>query len=108
MYGYAIVPKNFGCCFRNSAGVTEWRGTSAVVGALGWKTPSSCHFFWYFFSIAIRVFLFSVYIVGLLRMCVEERAGAVLTPFNSFVWETATVSSAFTADSILAMMLESD
>src|SRR6202035_801431 len=92
MYGYAIVPKNFGCCLRNSAGVTEWRGTSAVVGALGWKTPSSCHFFWYFFSIVMRVSRFSVCIEGVLGMRVKEKAGGVLTPFNSFVLETATVS----------------
>ena len=37
-----------------------WRGISEVEGAFGWKTPSSCHFAWYFFSIAIRVSRFSV------------------------------------------------
>ena len=40
MYGYAIVPKNLGCCARSSAGDIEWRGTSVVEGALGSKTPS--------------------------------------------------------------------
>lgn len=70
--------------------------------------PSSCHFFWYFFSIAMSVSLFSVYRVGLSGTSVAERAGGVLTPFNSFVLETVTVSNAFAADSILAMMLESN
>jgi hypothetical protein len=54
------VPKNLGCCFRTSAAEMLCRGISVVVGALDWKTPSSCHFDWYFFSIAMRVSLFSV------------------------------------------------
>jgi hypothetical protein len=37
-----------------------------VVGASGWKTPSFCHCAWYFFSIAIRASLFSVYNASLL------------------------------------------
>jgi hypothetical protein len=60
MYGYAMVPKNLGCCARSSAAETEWRGTSEVEGALGWKTPSSCHCFWYFFSHFVRASRFSV------------------------------------------------
>jgi hypothetical protein len=46
---------------------------------------------------------------GLYRRFIRDvyrKGGRVLTPFNSFVWETATVSNAFTADSIFAMMLE--
>jgi hypothetical protein len=61
MYGYAIVPKNLGYLARTSAAEMLWRGISEVEGALDWKTQSSCHFFWYFFSIAIRVSRFSVY-----------------------------------------------
>jgi hypothetical protein len=38
----------------------EWKGTSVVVGAFVSKTPSSAHFFWYFFSTTIRVSRFSV------------------------------------------------
>jgi hypothetical protein len=67
--------------------------------------PSSCHFFWYFFSIAMRVSRFSVYGVGLLGMSAVEKGGGALTPFNSFVLETVTVSNAFTVESMLAMMI---
>ena len=49
------------------------RGISVVVGALDWKTPSSCHFDWYFFSIAMRVSLFSV--CGLLSVKSEGMLG---------------------------------
>jgi hypothetical protein len=56
-----MVPKNLGCFSRSSAGEMEWKGTSAVVGAFVSKTPSSCHFFWYFFSTAIRESRFSVW-----------------------------------------------
>ncbi len=60
MYGYAIVPKNLGTFSRSAAAEIDPKGTSVVDGALDWKTPSSCHFFWYFFSMAIRVSRFSV------------------------------------------------
>ncbi len=38
----------------------------------------------------------------------KMRSWRVLTPFNSFVFETVTVSNAFTAESTLAMILEFD
>lgn len=65
-------PKNFGCCSRSSAAEMEWRGTSSIVGAFGWKTASSCHCCWYFFSMAIRVSRFSV-CGGLESICEERR-----------------------------------
>ena len=52
--------KYFGCFFRKSAAGIEPAGISEIVGALESKTLLSCHFFWYLFSIAIRVSLFSV------------------------------------------------
>jgi hypothetical protein len=55
-----MVPKNLGCCARSSAGDMEWKGTSAVVGALLSKTLVSAHTFWYFFSMAMRLSRFSV------------------------------------------------
>ncbi len=55
-----MVPKNLGCWARSSAAETEWRGTSEVEGALGWKTPSFCHCSWYIFSHFVRLSRFSV------------------------------------------------
>ena len=60
MYGYAKMLKCLGCFFRSSAGSIEPVGISEVVGALESKTLLSRHFFWYFFSIPIKVSLFSV------------------------------------------------
>jgi hypothetical protein len=60
IYGYAMQPKNLGCFSRTLAAEMEWRGISVVVGALGSKTPSSFHFCWYFFSIAMSVSRLSV------------------------------------------------
>jgi hypothetical protein len=67
MYGYANVPKYFGCFFLSSAGEMDVVGISAVVGAAALKTPESCHLFWYFFSIAMRVSRFSVFSYSVMR-----------------------------------------
>lgn len=57
-----MVPKNFGYFSRSSADDRVLGGTSDRDGASTSNTFFSFHCAWYFFSMAIRVSLFSVWI----------------------------------------------
>ena len=71
MYGYANVPKYLGCSLRSSAAGFLPVGISEMEGALDSKRRASCHFAWYFFSIAIRVSRFSVCGLSFRRSSIE-------------------------------------
>jgi hypothetical protein len=61
MYGYAKVPKYFGCLSLSSSAVVEPYGTSVSVGASTSNILSAFHFAWYFFSMATKVSRFVVW-----------------------------------------------